>query len=339
MRPNTVALILTGAVTRGAFEAGVLAVLAERGIVVRQILAASSGALNGTAYAAGVRARRETVLADRLVEMWLNKGDLCSVLDVRLGALLRGRGLSGQEKLLGLLRSEVTPCEVADPQPICLHILVAPLRGIDATIGPLPATTYASAVTFRDDDFDTRGGLEEVFTAATASAAFPGLFTPVDVPGLGPCVDGGLVNGTPLREARAFDLETKVDTLLMVAPTPAHSAGSRRDHAGLGLLGHIIDMIFTERTYQDIGEIEWTNTALRGLAALARQRGWGAAEIDDIKSVMGLEDRRVMKFATIRPLAPLPGGIFSGFLSRETRRQYVQIGMARATEVLDQLGW
>src|SRR5205823_4073602 len=97
--------------------------------------------------------------------------------------------------------------------PIRLHILVAPLRGIEVTIGPLPATTYASAVTFRDDDFDTRGGLEEVFTAATASAAFPGIFTPVDVPGLGPCVDGGLVDGTPLREARAFNLETKVDTL------------------------------------------------------------------------------------------------------------------------------
>lgn len=339
MRPNTVALILTGAVTRGAFEAGVLAVLAQRGIVVRQILAASSGALNGTAYAAGVRAHRETVLADRLVTMWSNKGDLCSVLDVRLGALLRGRGLSDQRKLLALLRSEVEPCESADPRPICLHILVAPLRGIEATIGPLPATTYTSAVTFRDEDFDTRDRLEEVFTAATASAAFPGIFTPVEVPGLGPCVDGGLLDGTPLREARAFSLETQVDTLLMIAPTPTRASGARREHTGLGLLGHLIDMIFTERAYQDIGDIEWTNTALRGLASLARERGWGAAEIADIKSAMGLDDRKVMQFATIRPLVPLPGGIFSGFLSKETRRQYVQIGMARATEVLDELGW
>ena len=128
-------------------------------------------------------------------------------------------------------------------------------------------------------------------------------------------------------------------SLLMIAPTPAHSAGSRREHTGLGLFGHLVDMIFTERAYQDITEIEWTNTALRGLADLARERGWGAAAVDDIKSAMGLEDRKVMQFATIRPLAPLPGGIFSGFLSKETRRQYVQIGMARATEVLDELGW
>jgi predicted acylesterase/phospholipase RssA len=339
MRPKAVALILTGAVTRGAFEAGVLKVLADRGIVVRQILAASSGALNGTAYAAGVRARREAVLANRLVELWLDSGDLCSVLNVRLDALLRGRGVSDQKKLLALLRRHVTPCLIPVPQPIGLHVLVAPLRGVETAVGPSPATTYASAVSFENEDFDTRDGLEEVFTAVTASAAFPGLFTPVDVPGLGPCVDGGLVNGTPLRDVRSFALRPMVDTLLMVAATPALANGPQRDYAGLGLLGHIIDMLFTERAHQDMREVYWTNTALLGLEDLARQRGWGAAEITDIKAAMGLEDRRVLEFVTIRPLVPLPDGIFSGFVSAESRRRYVQIGMERATEVLDELGW
>lgn len=339
MRPNTVALILTGAVTRGAFEAGVLKVLADRGIVVRQILAASSGALNGTAYAAGVRARREAVLADQLVELWLNNGDLCGILHVRPGALLRGRGVSDQAKLLSLLRRYVTPCSVPSPELIRLHILVAPLHGVQAAIGPMRATTYASSVTFQDEAFDTRGGLEGVFEAATASAAFPGLFTPVEVDGLGPCIDGGLLDGTPLREARSFTLDTTVDTLLMVAPTPTHADGARRTPAGLGLVGHVIDMLFTERAYEDIREVQWTNAALLGLAELARQKGWGVAEIEDIKAAMGLRGRRPLEFVTIRPLVPLPDGIFSGFMSRETRRRYIQIGMERATEVLDGLGW
>jgi predicted acylesterase/phospholipase RssA len=339
MRPNTVALILTGAVTRGAFEAGVLEVLADRGIAVRQILAASSGALNGTAYAAGVRARREAVLARELADLWLNHGDLCSVINVRLDALLQGRGVSDQGKLLDFLRRHVTPCRIPSPRPISLHILVAPLRGVETTIGPHPATTYASAVSFQDEDFDSRSGLEAVFEAATASAAFPGMFTPVEVNGLGPCIDGGLLDGTPLREARSFSLGTTVDTLLMVAPTPTHAGRSRRAPTGLGLLGHIIDMLFTERAYQDIREVCWTNDALLGLEALAREKGWGAREIDDVKAAMGLRDRRVLEFVTIRPLVPLPNGIFSGFTSREIRRRYIQIGRERAVEVLDELGW
>ncbi|MEO5725701.1 MAG: patatin-like phospholipase family protein [Byssovorax sp.] len=339
MRPNSVALILTGAVTRGAFEAGVLKVLADRGVAVRQILAASSGALNGTAYAAGVRARREAVLADRLVELWLDSGDLCSILNIRPGALLRGRGVSDQKKLLALLRRHVTPCRIPCPQPIGLHIIVAPLRGVEAAIGPWPATTYVSAGSFQNEDFDTSSGLEEVFRAATASSAFPGLFTPVDVPGLGPCVDGGFVDGTPLREIRSFAIGTTVDTLLIVAPTPIQAGGYQRNYVGLGILGHVIDMLFTERAHQDMRDVHDTNMALLGLEDLARQRGWGAAEISDIKVAMGLQDRRVLELVTIRPLEPLPGGIFSGLTSSEIRRRYVQLGMERATEVLDSLGW
>ena len=248
-RPSTVAPILTGAMTRGAFEAGVLEVLTARGIVVRQILAASSGALNGTAYAAGVRAWREAVLARRLADLWLNRGGLCNVVNVRLDAILRGQGVSDQGKLLDLLRREVTPCNVPFPRPISLHILVAPLCGVETAIGPLPATTYASAASFHDEDFDTQRGLDAVFTAATASAAFPGVFTPVEVAGLGPCIDGGLIDGTPLREARSFALGATVDTLLMMAPTPTNAGGLRRAPTGLGLFGHLVDMLFTERAY------------------------------------------------------------------------------------------
>ncbi len=57
-RPRAVAVILAGAVTKGAFEAGALEVIAARGVAVQRIVAASSGAFSAVAYAAGVRARR-----------------------------------------------------------------------------------------------------------------------------------------------------------------------------------------------------------------------------------------------------------------------------------------
>lgn len=308
-------------------------------IAVRQILAASSGALNGAAYAAGVRSRRETVLADRLADLWLNRANLCGVLNINLGAILRGRGISDQEKLLALLRRYVTPCRIPSPQPIGLHIFVAPLHGVESPIGPWSATSYVSAVSFQNEDFDTSRGLEKVFTAATASAAFPGLFTPVDVPGLGPCIDGGLVNGTPLRDVRAFALGTTVDTLVMIAPTPTHADGYHHSYAGLNIFGHLIDMIFTERAHQDMHEVHVTNTALLNLEGLARQQGWGAEEITDVKAALGLQGRRVLELVAIRPLMPLPDGVFAGFTSAEIRRRYVELGMERATEVLDRLGW
>ena len=53
------AVILSGGVAKGAFEAGALTVLANKGFDVTQVVGASSGSLNATMYAASVRAGRE----------------------------------------------------------------------------------------------------------------------------------------------------------------------------------------------------------------------------------------------------------------------------------------
>src|SRR5215468_7254604 len=53
-----IAVVLAGAVAKGAFEAGAIRALADADVQVLRVIGASSGALNGTVLAASV-ARRE----------------------------------------------------------------------------------------------------------------------------------------------------------------------------------------------------------------------------------------------------------------------------------------
>src|SRR5262249_54696588 len=152
-----------GAITKGAFEAGVLQVIAARGIAVARIVAASSGALNGTAYAAGVRARRERAAAADLARLWRQRGGLCDVLHPSLGDILRCRGLSDQRRLRAILRDNVRPSRIADPAPIEIHLITAPLHGCMTTVQGEAVTSYTRVVRFDGASFDARETLEQVF--------------------------------------------------------------------------------------------------------------------------------------------------------------------------------
>src|SRR5436190_1517846 len=121
------ALVLSGSVAKGAFQAGVLEVLAGAGLPIARIVAASAGSMNGVAFAAGVRYGRPALAA--AVE-----GD----------------------------------------------------------------TTFEYVTEFIGASFDSSEGRRRLITAVTASAAFPLLFSPVDVDPVGPCVDGGAVNNAPV---------------------------------------------------------------------------------------------------------------------------------------------
>jgi predicted acylesterase/phospholipase RssA len=106
---KTVTVVLSGTVSKGAFEVGALKVLADQGIAVRRIVAVSSGALNGTAYAAGVRARREKAAAEEMATFWQTYGGIRDILHINFLDILSGRGLSDQDKLLAMLRTAVKP--------------------------------------------------------------------------------------------------------------------------------------------------------------------------------------------------------------------------------------
>ena len=100
MANSRCALILPGAVSKGAFEAGVISVIAEKNIKINHIVATSSGALNGVALAAAIRSGREKEIAKKLLDAWIEGGGWYDTLNFNPINWLRGRGLSGADGLL-----------------------------------------------------------------------------------------------------------------------------------------------------------------------------------------------------------------------------------------------
>jgi NTE family protein len=338
-KPRNAAVILAGAVVKGAFEAGALKVIADREIPVGRIVAASSGALNGVAYAAGVRARREKAAAAEMIAMWRDRAGFLEAFDLNLRDLLGVTGLSDEKNLLKQLRENIHPARVADPAPIDLHIVVAPLDGVAGDLVGEPATTYEQVLAFTGEHFDRQDRLDEVFKAAVASSAFPGLYAPVEIAGVGPCYDGGVVNNAPIDSALDYGKDPSIDAVLLIAPTSAVFRPPAEELSGVALVSHLVDMLINERLYRDLHRARGINEALLKLEELGRQKGWSLADLQEVKAAMDLGDKRVIEVVQIRPPEPLPGNAFGGLFDASLRRGYVDAGIERATAVLDALGW
>jgi NTE family protein len=324
--PN-VAVILAGAVAKGAFEAGALAVLGSRKVNIVRVVGASSGALNATVLAGGVHAGDVPGATSKLVELWLDQASLTHVFDLSLRDMAHLRGLSDQAKVLRLLKSNVAPRE--DGKPIELRIIGAPLGGSPSAIGKDAATTYEHVFRFDERDFASADALEAVFMAAAASASFPGAFAPLD-PGrdVGPCVDGGIVNNTPIKYAVEGGA---IDTVIVVSPTAQVVApGAMANLSGANLVGHIADMLINERLYRDLREANEVNEQLANLDRL----GLAPDVLASVKGAIGWAGRTQLEIVTIRPLEPLPGNAFSGFLHADARRNAIELGKSRANAAL-----
>ena len=68
----TAALVLAGTVAKGAFEAGVVSELAQRGITFNRFVGTSAGALGATLLAVGAACGRFELAAAKLEELWRN---------------------------------------------------------------------------------------------------------------------------------------------------------------------------------------------------------------------------------------------------------------------------
>ncbi len=338
-RPRTIALVLAGAVAQGAFEVGAIRALVRTDVRIARIVAASAGALNGTVLASALRRREPVAGGEMLAELWREHASWSAVFHTSFRDLLRREGLSDQKRLLELLRGYISPSQPVDAQAINLRLIVAALRGCQGAIGARPATTFESMRDFDSEDFATPAGLERVFTAAVASAAFPLVFAPVEIDGIGPCVDGGAVNNTPMKWALDGPLGAEIDAVVVVTTSVEHRTAAP-DVTGLApLAGHLADMLVDERLYRDLREAAETNAGLTALDRMVADGKLTAALLGEIKQVLGLADRRAVDIVCIRPATELPGNAFAGFFDAGLRRAYLDIGFDRGLEVLGPLGW
>jgi predicted acylesterase/phospholipase RssA len=321
------ALILPGAVSKGAYEAGVIQVIAEKHIPVHRIVATSSGALNGIAFAAGIRSGQEKQMARQLTEMWIDDGGWGTALSFSPWTFMRGRGISDRQGLLTMLKKMIKPVGDLGKADIDFRVIVSPLKGVVGKIGNSPASTYEQVINFTGEDFDTPERLEQVFEVTMAACAFPGLFAPVEIKGLGPCVDGGAVNNAPIGYALQ---ENDITDILMPVPFPELIPPTTTKH-GLGFLNHLIEILINERLFRELKNANSVNEDVNALTSLVSKGIITSKQLEIIKQTLRI---RHVQITEIRPEQTLCGNPFSGFFSKSARTKMVDEGRSAALKIL-----
>ena len=328
------ALVLAGAVAKGAFSAGALAVLSEPdtkarlGLDITRVVGASSGALNGVYYAAAIRAGAEAFAGHRLAQIWLDDATIRGAFDFSLHDVVGGLGLSSDVRLLHLLREHIQPC--AGRQPVDVRVVVTNANGEPVSVGGRPATTFEHVVAMSSHDFDTAESLERVFVAVAASAALPGIYAPVPIELGGRTVqgmDGGIVDDAPL--GHALEGAPDVARVFVCVPFPRVRTEPANRH-GLALAWHVFDLLVQERLVRDLRRVVHANHVLERLPSIVADPAERAAVVD----ALGLTGRRPVEIVEIRPDVDLPGSDFSAFTSVGLRRQYVEAGIEAARRVV-----
>jgi NTE family protein len=215
----TTALVLSGGGAKGAFEAGVIAALAEEGVTVDVAAGTSAGALNAATVACGIP-------ADDVVELWstLQSGGVYRVRRDVHRLLRPWHLLRHPDRLIGLGSHSFTE-HLLDGIGWTWLLNLAPLRrrlvellgddrlpvrdgatlvvaAVDATTGELVRFTNTELASHRSEpSFRT---VELTVDHLLASAAIPGVFAPVEIDGSS-YWDGGLVANTPLTGALAYE--------------------------------------------------------------------------------------------------------------------------------------
>ncbi|MCE9573838.1 MAG: patatin-like phospholipase family protein [Deltaproteobacteria bacterium] len=336
--PPATALVLSGAVAKGAFQAGVLEQIASARIPIARIVAASAGAMNGAAFAAGVRYGRIDLAADVIIETWLRDATWLRFLRPSLVGLLRG-GVSSTRAVAdvvldGLARIAPTsplPAPVAD---IALQMVVAPLLGTSSARGSEMAiegdTTFEYVTGFEGAAFDSDEGRRRLVTAVTASAAFPLLFAPVEIEGLGPCVDGGAVNNAPV----SVGLDSPEVTRVIVVTDSPRRVRDDEPPRGLDIVGRLAEMLVNERLFRDLAQSRKANEKLARIEGLADKWGLSPEQRAELVAALGW---RAVELVQIRPERPLDGTAFSGLHDRDLRARYIDQGREAAARVLERL--
>lgn len=220
-----IALALGGGGVRGAAHLGVLAVLQEAGYRPEAVAGTSIGALVAALWACGwaPAALERLALRVRLDDLfdplpaWTALGHLAVA---RVGRWLRRpgespppHGLMRGERLQQLVDGLCRGARLEDlDRPVAL--VAADLRRRRPVLFVTPACRAAVARALPEAEVVDRGPLA---LAVRASAAIPGVFTPVAWAGM-VLADGGLVQPLPVRAARA--LAAGLPTVAVQLPNP-----------------------------------------------------------------------------------------------------------------------
>lgn len=182
-RPDRVAFVLQGGGSLAAPQVGMLRALLEAGVLPDLVIGSSAGALNALAFAAdptlaGVR---------RLEEVWRRlRRRHVAAMDVRtvVGALAGRRDGFLSAAPLAALLAGVVPTRLEDAA-IPAHVVATELDSGDAVILSAGASV----------------------PALLASAAFPGIYAPVEI-GRRRLIDGGVAADVPVRSAEQLGATT-----------------------------------------------------------------------------------------------------------------------------------
>jgi NTE family protein len=168
-KPPKLGLALSGGATHGAAHIGLLQVLEREGIRPDYVAGTSAGALVGAAYCAGVP-------LDELEKMFL---ELDWPTLVKL-SLKKPLALFDTQPMEEFIRKKIGNCEFKD---------------LDLPFAAICCDIVTGERVVIDNGF--------VAPAVRASAAIPGLFSPVEIDGR-LLVDGGIVDNLPVEQVKAM---------------------------------------------------------------------------------------------------------------------------------------
>jgi predicted acylesterase/phospholipase RssA len=328
------AIVIAGAVTKGAFAAGVLSELSEPDVRdrlqldIQRIVATSSGALTAAYYAAAIHAGSEATAGARLAQLWIDEATLARSVSPSVPGIFARRGLSSARKLLRLLRANIRPA--VGTQPIELRLVVTNLDGEIDIVGGARATAHEHIFAFDGEDFSSAARLERLFEVVTASAAFPGVFEPVTLSIGGraaSCIDGGATDNAPLGHALRGAPEIARVFLISATPRVQRRQVPLR---GLAYATELAEILVDERLVRDTRRIHDVNDALTLLRASVPDPEVHARVLRSL----GWTGRRIVDVVEIRPEVALEGSAFAGWFSRRLREVYVEAGRRAVSRVL-----
>jgi predicted acylesterase/phospholipase RssA len=313
------AVIIAGAAAKGAYAAGALAEIAASGrFDVAAVVGASSGALNGAVYAAGLRVGRAEAAAEALCSLWAERANAWDIRSfARRKAILR--------EALETFRREPTTA------PIRFHVVVTSLTG---RIAPHGHVLSEETHHFGPNDFADPARLDFMSEICVASAAIPFVFAPVWVNGRGPYWDGGVVNNTPVslaihgnqaRGSRSSD----VNHVIVVSPERSVVRPAAYSRFAFS---RFLEILVEERLGRDLEEASSFNHKLDDLRTAIERIANRRVPLDELGPKL---DWRLLDFTEIRPFeTDLEGNFLSGFFKRAERQQHLALGREAAQQAL-----